>query len=173
MKKLFSRQVKLFGRTIPIATVLAALTVVGVGAWAILVAIGQVTVATADQEIEWVATGVWECSPEGGRDNSGLQIATCGATSSEGPNVALSGIQAAGFGVELVRTFIPQEQGLCFGIQSTGVVPPGLTITADVLGARDLGDPTPITLKVRGTPALGPGMSLTIPDIVLGTVACP
>jgi hypothetical protein len=173
------RRFNIFGRKVALSTILTvalvAVMVTGVGAWAVLNAVGQVGVTTADQEVNWVPSGNWVCVPEGGKSNEGMSISKCAETASGGPDVEITGLETNNFGVEVTRTFVPQEQGLCLGIISTGTVPAELTIAIDgaVEMPRDLGDPSPITLKVRGTSELGPGENVEIPEITIGSVSCP
>ena len=172
------KRVNIFGRKVALSTILTvalvAVMVTGVGAWAVLNAIGQVGVSTAAQEVQWVPSGSWTCVAENGKSNEGMTISKCAATSSGGPDVQLTGLQTNNFGVEITGTFIPQQSGMCLGIISTGTVPPELTIgVKEVLPARDLGDPTPIEVRVRGTSELGPGESVEIPEIMIGSVTCP
>lgn len=100
---LFSKKVRILGRSIPIATVALAVAVVGAAAWAVIFLLAsRFAVSTTVAYSAPTASGTWTCELVSG---TGAVIDTCGALAGSGPELVVSGLSEDNLQVRLTRNF--------------------------------------------------------------------
>jgi len=168
MKRFFARKVMLFGRAIPLTTILAAVVVIGAAAWvSIFLYNTRFAVSTTTALLPPEAQGSWACAVASG---SGATITTCAErTGSNGPELVVTGLSADNLFVQLYRTYHNPNPTTPYTVTIAGPQDPHLPVCVSDAGGICLpagqtiaGNGTAIVYLAVRSAGIGPGEAIDL-----------